>query len=373
MKKNQKIIYDIVLDSCNNDESLAQVLMNNSLVLQYIEKKTEAIDRGSKSRFSFANLFAIYVVTENYIAVKNNGLNYNNYDGMMFSIALTRTRSLPFGSKLQNHALNHRCNEEFKKFFPDQPLLPIVRDLKSKRYWVEPRLLNVNCNGNVIDISELIIAIIDRYVLELLNKFKGLLDEIKNVEEIFRSTGNQNIVIDFIKKQLEPNVDARTFELVAFVILKYYYRTQKVYFGFTKDTIQEMTPELYKTGRTNANDGGIDYILKPLGRIYQVTEELDFKKYFLDIEKINHYSITFVVKTNDTKEVVMKKITQDAIAKFPSEYEVNKYLSCFEEVITINELLYCLNIVISSGYIPELLSELVQQTQLEFNIVNTDK
>ena len=37
---------------------------------------------------------------------------------------------------------------------------------------------------------------------------------------------------------------------------------------------------LYKTGRTNANDGGIDFVLKPLGKFLQVTETLDFKKYF---------------------------------------------------------------------------------------------
>jgi len=39
---------------------------------------------------------------------------------------------------------------------------------------------------------------------------------------------------------------------------------------------------LYKTGRTNANDVGIDFVMKPLGRFFQVTETLDVRKYFLD-------------------------------------------------------------------------------------------
>ena len=47
--------------------------------------------------------------------------------------------------------------------------------------------------------------------------------------------------------------------------------------------------KLYKTGRTNANDGGIDFVMKPLGRFFQVTETLDFKKYFLDIDKIETF------------------------------------------------------------------------------------
>lgn len=54
---------------------------------------------------------------------------------------------------------------------------------------------------------------------------------------------------------------------------------------------------LYKTGRTNANDGGIDFVMKPLGRFFQVTEVDVYNKYLLDIDKVMHYPVTFVVKT----------------------------------------------------------------------------
>ena len=31
-----------------------------------------------------------------------------------------------------------------------------------------------------------------------------------------------------------------------------------------------------KNGRTNENDGGIDFVVRPLGRFFQITETLDF-------------------------------------------------------------------------------------------------
>jgi len=68
------------------------------------------------------------------------------------------------------------------------------------------------------------------------------------------------------------------------------------------DKLTKENLKLYKTGRTNANDGGIDFVMKPLGRFFQVTETLDVKKYFLDIEKIERYPITFVIKLEKTTD-----------------------------------------------------------------------
>ena len=368
MKKNIRIIHDKVLDFCNDDIAFANKLIKESLLLQYLEKKTKAIDKDSKSRFSFANLYAIYVVTENYISITSANLDYTTYDGMIYSAALERTRSLPFGSKLQNHALNHRCNQEFEKFFPKQPLAPIVRDLITKRYWIETKLLLLPYKGEIVDISSLIINIIDAYVKEVSNKFEGLLQEILDLSKDFKKTNDGLLVTDFLLAQLQPAVDARTFELVSFVILKYFYQTQTLYFGTNPSSINKTNLALFKTGRTNANDGGIDYILQPLGRIYQVTEDLNFKKYFLDIEKINHYPITFVIKTPLSKKVVYNKIAEEAFANYPTESAVKTYLDCFEDIITINELKEYLNVIIYNNLIPELLDELLKQTIFEFNV-----
>ena len=39
------------------------------------------------------------------------------------------------------------------------------------------------------------------------------------------------------------------------------------YWGFDINKIKEDNLTLYKTGRTNANDGGIAFVMKPLGRL----------------------------------------------------------------------------------------------------------
>ena len=94
-------------------------IFEKSPLLQYLNLKTRSATRGSKSRSSFANHYAIYVLIEDYLKGGfDKSKNYKNYEGARFTDLLKRQRELPFGSKLQNHALNHRLNEEFKKFFP---------------------------------------------------------------------------------------------------------------------------------------------------------------------------------------------------------------------------------------------------------------
>lgn len=48
--------------------------------------------------------------------------------------------------------------------------------------------------------------------------------------------------------------------------------------------------------------------MKPLGRFFQVTETIDSGKYFLDIDKVQKYPITFVVKTEQTAEEILSKV-----------------------------------------------------------------
>ena len=106
----------------------------------------------------------------------------------------------------------------------------------------------------------------------------------------------------FIKDLFAINVDARLFEIASFSVLKYYYHDKKIFWGFSISSLKEETLQLYKTGRVCANDGGIDFVMRPLGYFFQVTETLDIKKYFLDIEKIEHYPLRFVVKTYEDLE-----------------------------------------------------------------------
>ena len=115
----------------------ADDIYDKSSLLQYLNIKTKSATRGSKARGSFANLYALYVLVEDYIwhDFHKEG-NYTSYEGAKFSDLFKRQRELPFGSKLQNHALNHRVNQEFTKYFSQVEYIPILRDVDTN--WGAP-------------------------------------------------------------------------------------------------------------------------------------------------------------------------------------------------------------------------------------------
>lgn len=142
-----------------------------------------------------------------------------------------------------------------------------------------------------------------------------------------------------IKALLSEDAEARIFEIISYAILKNHYKNITVFFGYTRDTIDEVALELYKTGRTNANDGGIDFVMRPVGRFFQVTEVNNYDKYLLDIDKVMHFPISFVIKTRLSKERVLTDMEQ-YIAHRSSGMAVleERYHKAIEEIITINEL-----------------------------------
>lgn len=344
-------------------------LFNKSLLLQYIDNKTKSVDRSSKSRGSFANLYAIYVLAEDYVNKGYmNSRNYSSYDGMMFTDALTRTRELPFGEKLQNHALNNRCNDEFRKFFSTQTAeVPIIRNLETKRYWINEKLLLVDLkSGQAVNIAQLCIEIIDRYVELKLENFESFFSVLSDQKEIV--TTDPQSVLQFLAGLLNPNTDARIFEIVSYVIIKYHYINHTIRYSIDGQKEHIVPLQVYKTGRTNANDGGIDFIMVPLGRVFQVTEVLDFKKYFLDIDKLIHYPITFVVKQDITPAEALRKIEREASEKYKDRAVLEHYLSCFQEIITIPRLNDILSNNIKNGYLSAMIDELITQCKIEYNI-----
>ncbi len=134
-----KTIKDILK---KNFSKISDSIFSNSELIQYLNIKTKSANKGSKSRGSFANFYAIYVLIEDYISHKfHKSENYSDYQGAVFSDLFKRQRELPFGKKLQNHALNHRLNEEFKKFFPACEYIPILRDPNTNRYWFNQNLI----------------------------------------------------------------------------------------------------------------------------------------------------------------------------------------------------------------------------------------
>lgn len=342
---------------------LSDKVFSDSQIIQYLNIKTKSASKGSKSRGSFANLYAIYVLVEDYISKDfHKTREYSEYEGAVFTDLFKRQRELPFGQKLQNHALNHRMNEEFKKYFPISSYIPILRNLETNRYWFNENLLKIKVDGKEYNLAETIIQIIDAYVEAKKSTFERFMQFCESAQNL-----KEKELSNFITTLVEPNVDARIFEIVAYSILKYYYHNTNIYWGFEIDKIQEENLKLFKTGRTNANDGGIDFVMKPLGRFFQVTETVDVNKYFLDIDKIEKYPITFVVKSSDPVPELIRKIQEQAERLYSIKAIVSRYINCIEEIINVPILLERFREAVNQGYLDAILTEIIKQSKVEFN------
>lgn len=244
----------------------AEAVFESSLLIQYLNEKTKSANKGSKARGSFANLYSIYVVVEDYINHnyhKAEKGKYADYEGAIFSYLFKRQRELPFGAKLQNHSLNNRTNSEFQKFFPTANLIPIIRNQETNRYWVNDSLLWIDINKKRYNIAEAVIAIINEYIKTKQDSFVRFINQCQEMQTI--GSKDKDGIKNFILGLLAHNVDARLFEIVSYSILKFYYIEQNIYWGYELEKIEAENLKLYKTGRTNANDGGIDFVMKPLG------------------------------------------------------------------------------------------------------------
>jgi len=349
----------------------AQDLFDKSPLLQYINLKTVSATRGSKARSSFANLYAIYVLVEDYVAhgFHKKG-DYSKYAGAQFSKLFKRQRELPFGSKLQNHGLNDRLNGEFRKYFPQVDAQPILRVVETRRYWINRKLVVLSLGKKTFDIATAIIEIINAYAKTKRASFTRFIKTCEQLRDISKQKNDK--VETFVLGMLAPNVDARIFEIVSYAILKYFYHDQIVYFGFQLDDLEKSPLILYKTGRTNANDGGIDFVMTPLGRFFQVTETLDVRKYFLDIDKIERYPITFVIKATESSDDLLKKLREGAERQYSVKAIVKKYMACIEEVINIPILQERFRAGVAQGYLGKIMMEIVRQSKVEFNYEEPD-
>ena len=344
----------------------ADELYQYSELLRYLNEKTRSASRGSKSRSSFGNLYAIYVLVEDYVkrGFPADG-DYNEYEGARFSDLFRRQRELPFGSKLQNHALNHRANQEFAKFFPTCEYQPIMREIETRRYWINENLLNVTIGKRTFNLASAVIKIIEAYIGAKKDAFEDFIKDCERMLSLQESDPRE--VRDFIQSRLEPNVDARVFEIVSYAILKEFYGSQSIFWGWTMDEVHEEGLVLYKTGRTNANDGGIDFVMRPLGRFFQVTETVDVKKYFLDIDKIQRFPLTFVVKSTDSPDAIRERIEAGARRLYSVSRIVSRYMDCIEEIINIDVLLDRFDQVLADGKLGSVIAEIVLQSKVEFN------
>ena len=168
-------------------------------------------------------------------------------------------------------------------------------------------------------------------------------------------------------------VDARVFEIVSYAVLKARYGQETVWIGPERDEVVEEALVLYKTGRTNANDGGIDFVMKPVGRFFQVTETMDVAKYFLDIDKVQRFPITFVVKSEQAVDEIREAIREQAASRYKAEAVVDSYMAAVEEIINVPLLLDAFEAVVSAGALGAVMDEVVAQSKTEFNYVEVDE
>lgn len=307
-----------------------QNIFDNSMLLQYLNKKMKAVHGDSKTRRSLANIYAIYSILFFYQKdFFNQPDKYRDFGGYDYMRLFNFYRGLYGGSKLQNHALNSRANGEFKNKFPNISNDLIIID--NGKYLLHIDYLYVNS----YDISKTCCKVIEKYIELLMSKDHALLSALQHMEELVDYTEKKKQINDLLTEDAE----ARIFEIISYAILKNHYRNIKVYFGYSLETIKEEELQLFKTGRTNANDGGIDFVMRPIGRFFQVTEVNNYDKYLLDIDKVMHFPVTFVIKTQSSKMQVLSEL-DDYINKRANGMRViqERYQTAIEEIITINEL-----------------------------------
>ena len=339
-------------------------LYRKSPLIQYLDLKMGAVDGNSKTRRSLASIYAIYSIVNFYLENEyfEDKSEYKKNIGFEFSILHKFYRSLYGGDKLQNHALNSRVNFEFQnKIFSKSKDNPDLISINKGKYLINIVYLYI---GDV-DISKLVVDIIQKYIELLKEKDHELFAILEDLKQKSSIQEQQNI----LKQLLSEKSEARIFEILSYAILKNYYQNSKIYIGYSREEITEEYLHLYKTGRTNANDGGIDFVMKPLGRFFQVTEVNSYDKYLLDMDKVLHFPITFVVKTTDTKEKIEEDLST-YIEKKSGGMKVikDRYLEAIEEIITINELNQWLE-VLSQEDIQQLLIDLDLYYRLELNLL----
>lgn len=360
MKITESFVRDILREEFPQNY---QYIYDNSLLLQYLDKKMKAVHNDSKTRRSLANIYAIYSLLFFYQKDFYNQPDiYRKFRGYDYMRLFNHYRSLYGGSKLQNHALNSRINGEFKNRFPSA-----VNDLViiyNGKYLLHIDYLYVG----QVDISKSCCHIIEKYIDLLKEKDHSLLHILQEMQ----SSNDYFSKKTQIRTLLAEDSEARIFEIISFAILKNHYKNQKVYFGYSPDAIQEEELHLYKTGRTNANDGGIDFVMRPIGRFFQVTEVNNYDKYLLDMDKVMHFPITFVIKTTSSRDTIWKNLETYIRERANGMVIIEeRYHNAIEEIITINELHLWIN-ELNNSDIDNIVQDIDIYYRLEMNLDNPD-
>ena len=94
--------------------------------------------------------------------------------------------------------------------------------------------------------------------------------------------------------------------------------------------------------------------------------------FFRDIEKIERYPITFVIKSSEAAQELVTKLREGAERQYSVKAIVEKYMACIEEVINIPILQERFRSGIAQGYLSSIMNEIVRQSKVEFNYEEPD-
>ena len=98
---------------------------------------------------------------------------------------------------------------------------------------------------------------------------------------------------------------------------------------------------------------------------------LDVKKYFLDIDKVERYPISFVVKTTLENAEIRSLLEDGAKEQYGVRDVVRRYMNAIEDIFNIPRLMEIFDAKTQYGSVPEILDEIVRWSRVEFNIEGT--
>lgn len=245
MKISEDFIKKILKETFPNEY---QTVYDESLLLQYLDKKMRAVHGDSKTRRSLASIYAIYSILHFYQDdFFNQPDKYREFDGYDYMRLFTFYRSLYGGSKLQNHALNSRVNGEFRNKFPNSTNDLIV--VNNGKYMLHIDYLYIK----EIDISKMCCKVIEKYVELLMTKDHALLNTLQTMQQLTDYSEKK----EKINALLTEDAEARIFEIISYAILKNHYSNIKVYFGYSLETIEEENYNYLKQGEQTQMMGAL--------------------------------------------------------------------------------------------------------------------
>jgi hypothetical protein len=87
----------------------------------------------------------------------------------------------------------------------------------------------------------------------------------------------------------------------------------------------------------------------------------------LDIDKIERYPISFVIKSEDSIDDLRQGLRKRAEKQYAVKAIVERYMACIEEIINLLALKERFREAVAQGYLRNILDEIIAQSRVEFN------